>query len=44
MTRAALLEEGRALLAAAGVDTPMLDARVLIFAALKLDALALLTS
>lgn len=44
ITRAALLEEGRAQLAAAGVETPLLDARLLILAALKLDALALLTA
>ncbi|MGL4974568.1 MAG: N5-glutamine methyltransferase family protein, partial [Bosea sp. (in: a-proteobacteria)] len=44
VTRAALLGEGRAQLEAAGIETPLLDARLLILSALRLDALALLTA
>ncbi len=44
VTRAALLDEGRALLKAAGVETPLLDARLLLVSALGLDVLALLAA
>jgi release factor glutamine methyltransferase len=42
VSRRALLEEGRAQLAAAGVETPALDARLLVLAALELEQMALL--